>query len=304
MSELLHLALGEEFLDGGVEGIKFGAERYPHIEVKHIVEAIGGVAVQLLLLLIPCLVHTLEIHAVGHVDARRNAQILKEHERSRDRDRVLETCLPIAEEIGMDKLTLLHIVDSDTPVSGVTEADFLIPFLFADGFLPLEGIDAAHVHAQFRQRQRERTVLRALRDVRREREAPRAVGETLRVRDIRTLGVLRVQLGVVVGIDIAAVVARGGEVHARRESGVWVGFRILRVCPLNAEVACLRIVGHVFLPRYIVAKVDTQVAAELIPPNIFRLRPYRPCAAGVDIACNLQIHIVIDGKVITQPAQV
>ena len=52
MSELLHLAFGEEFLDGGVEGIQFGAERYPHIEVKHIVEAIGGVALQLLFLLI------------------------------------------------------------------------------------------------------------------------------------------------------------------------------------------------------------------------------------------------------------
>ena len=72
--------------------------------------------------------------------------------------------------------------------------------------------------------------------------------------------------------------------------------------PLYAEVGRLRVVGQVFLARYIVAVVDADVAVEFVAFDILRLRTDSPCTSGVDIACYLQIHIVVDGEIVTDTA--
>ena len=42
----------------------------------------------------------------------------------------------------------------------------------------------------------------------------------------------------------------------------------------------------------------------MVPPHIFGLRPDRPSASRIDIAEDLQVHVVADGKVIAEVRQI
>ena len=135
-------------------------------------------------------------------------------------------------------------------------------------------------------------------------DAPWAVWETLRVVDGTAGRVLRIGLHVVVTIDVTAVVTAGLKVHARREIVIRIGLAILRVRPLHAQVLRHTIIGHVFLARHVPTIIDAHVTAELIPLHILARGVYRPRAARVNIAPQLQVEVIIDRKIISQPLQI
>ena len=184
------------------------------------------------------------------------------------------------------------------------QTDLLIPFLFADTLLAFEGVDTAHAHVDIGQTDRQRRVLGALRDGHVRTDAPWAVWETLRVVDGTAGRVLRIGLHVVVTVDVTAVVTTGLKVHARREIVIRIGLAILRVRPLHAQVLRHTIIGHIFLARHVPTIIDAHISAELIPLHILARGVYRPRAARVNIAPQLQVKVVIDRKIISQPLQI
>ena len=42
----------------------------------------------------------------------------------------------------------------------------------------------------------------------------------------------------------------------------------------------------------------------MVPPNVFRLRPDSPRTFGVDVSRDLQIHVVIDGEIVSSVGEI
>ena len=187
---------------------------------------------------VPLVFDLLEVPLFVVVDRRRKVDVVEEVERRRDGDRVLDAVLHVFERLLREDFRLGggHRVGH---LARVLHRDLLVPAVLAGLLLAFEGVEARDVEHHRRQRHRDRLVLRVLRDghVRRERE--RRAGPVLRVGD-RRVG-LRGEDVVEVGGRIAAVTA-GGEVHRGRERRTRVGLGVLRVGPLDAEVALLDVV--------------------------------------------------------------
>ena len=74
--------------------------------------------------------------------------------------------------------------------------------------------------------------------------------------------------------------------------------------PLYAEILTCAVVRQTFLTRHVVTVVDVQVSREMIPPYIFRPGSYRPCSFRIDIAGQLQIHVVTQREIVSEIAQI
>ncbi len=70
--------------------------------------------------------------------------------------------------------------------------------------------------------------------------------------------------------------------------------------PLDLEVTVSPVVRHPFLTRHIISVTDIQTTREMIPPDIFTLRPDGPSSFRIDIRRHLQIQVVIDSEVVSQ----
>ena len=74
--------------------------------------------------------------------------------------------------------------------------------------------------------------------------------------------------------------------------------------PLHLQVLCHIMIGHIFFTGHVPTVVDTEITPKLIPFRISTCCRDCPCTASINIAFHLQIHIVIDCKVIAQTLQV
>ena len=182
----------------------------------------------------------------------------------------------------------------------VLHRNLLVPAVLAGFLLAFEGVEARDVEDQRGQGYRNGLVLRVLRNghVRRERE--RCACPVLRIGD-RRVG-LRGENVVEVGCRILAVTA-GGEVHRRREGRTGVGLGVLRMGPLDAEVALLDIVGFAFLSRLDVRVLHVETAAVLVALDVARCGRRLPRTERVDTAADGQIGVIAQREVVAQIAQ-
>ena len=69
--------------------------------------------------------------------------------------------------------------------------------------------------------------------------------------------------------------------------------------PSDLEVGAFGIVGRAFHAHFVDSVAGIERATELIPLGVTECRLQRPTASGVDVAQNLEVHVVVDGPVIT-----
>ena len=138
MAKPIHSAVGEQFARGDEKTVKLGRSGYRHGEIPYTVEAVSGIPYDLILQFIPRLIHTLKHPCFVVRDIRADIDVLEEIERSRYGKRVLETRLPIAEEIGMQNFFFLDILHRDTALKGISEGDFLVPTFISHRFFSFE----------------------------------------------------------------------------------------------------------------------------------------------------------------------
>ena len=208
----------------------------------------------------------------------------------------------------MQKILFLDAVHSNPTVHRIAHVDLLVPFFFSGHFAFLlenraphffERIDAGHGYGQLRCGKRDGGVACSLSQARTHAQTPRTVRESLRVVDRTALRVLRIGFGVVVTVDVTPVVTACGEVDTRGEGAVGIELGILGVRPLDTEVPARFVVRQAPLTRHVISVIDVQTTREMVPPDIFRLRPNGPCTAGIDISRDLQVHVVADGEVVS-----
>ena len=182
----------------------------------------------------------------------------------------------------------------------VLHRDFLVPALLARALLAFEGVEARDVENHRGQRDRDGLVLRVLRDGHVGREREGGSGPVLRVGD-RRVGLRRENV-----VDIGgriAVVAAGGEVHRGREGRSRVGLGVLRVGPLDAEVALLDVVRFALFARLDVRVLEVEAAAVLVALDVARGGRSLPRSQRVDAAAHRQVGVFAQGEVIAQVAQ-
>ena len=114
MAEPIHSAVGEQLARGDEEAIELGRSGYRHREVPHAVKAVCCIPHDLILHLIPRLIHTLKHPCFVVRDIRADIDVLEEIERSRYGQRVLKAGLPIAEEVGVQNFFFLDVLHRDT----------------------------------------------------------------------------------------------------------------------------------------------------------------------------------------------
>ena len=163
---------------------------------------------------------------------------------------------------------------------------------------------AAHGHGQLRRRHGDGGVAGTLGQAGTHAQAPGTVRKTLRVVDRTALGILGIRVGIVVTVDVTAVITTGREIDGCRERRVGIELRILRVSPLDAEVLPYRIIRQTLLACHVVTVVNCDVSGEPIAPYIFGFGTYCPGTAGVDVTRYLQIDIIAQREVISQVAQI
>ena len=165
-----------------VEAVKLGGQTHADIKVEHIVESLRRIAHQLVVHHVPRLVNTLEVHLVAEANLRRDSQVLKQREVGANRHIVGDTVLPVFGKVGVEEVTLLagYGVGERTVVAHL---NLLVPALFTDGILALEGIDTTHIHRQAWCRNGQSRVLCSLGNRGVDADVPRAVGKTLRIVD-------------------------------------------------------------------------------------------------------------------------
>ena len=106
MAEAVHL-VAKQFAIRYVETIQLGTHAHTGIEVIHVVEAHHGIFLYGHVILVPTLIHTLEEHAVVEAQAGRDTDVLKQHERCRAAQLVLQTILPVLHEVRLQEIVFL-----------------------------------------------------------------------------------------------------------------------------------------------------------------------------------------------------
>ena len=106
MAEAVHL-VAKQFAIRNVEAIQLGTHAHTGIEVIHVIEAHHRIFLHGHVILVPTLIHTLEEHAVVEAQAGRDTDVLKQHERCRAAQLVLQTILPILHEVRFQEVVFL-----------------------------------------------------------------------------------------------------------------------------------------------------------------------------------------------------
>ena len=102
----------------------------------------------------------------------------------------------------------------------------------------------------------------------------------------------------------------GREVHAGGKGALHVRFRILRVCPVDPEIFRYRIgTGYIEVLQPLVANDSIEViavhaAGEFVPFPVVGACRKPPGPFGIYLARKRQIHIVVDGKIISSIVEV
>ena len=134
------------------------------VPVIHVVKAVNGIGLLLLLIAVPRLAQLVGVHAVGKGERRRNIDILEQIERSAYRNRMLHAVTPVLDQVTVKELTLLRR-NAVAQLSGIGKRNFLIPAFVSHLFFTLKGVHTRQVDAQIRQSNRYRRVAHALRQV-------------------------------------------------------------------------------------------------------------------------------------------
>ena len=303
-----HLDLVTQKRQRFVETIQGSGSRNRSAVIEYTVETISRIPVyHLLLLHIVCFFHFIGVPTFGIVERGRDIQILEQRESRTHRNLVLHGIPPVLHQARLEQFVFFRI-DTVTQVTVVTHGNLFIPTFFADRTFPLEREDTAHRNRNIGQSQRNRRVFRTLVHVHGSRKAERIIRETLRYTDTGPLGILvRIRKPLrtrIETVQVVTVVAAGRKVHTCREGPVRIGFRVLRMCPVQLEVLRQTIVG-----KPLVAQAGNQVgsieaARKLIPLPVRRTGRQSPGTFRIDFTCQSQIHIIAQRKIIPSVAQV
>ena len=284
------------------EAIDLGTHRDTEAEVEDIVETVGGIPDDRTGVRIPLLSYLAGVHAVIQGDAGRDVEVLHHIEGCLNRHRVADAVTPVLDQVLVQELVLLggqRVLE----FSCIADLDFLIPALVTHSALALEGGVLAHGDGQVGERDSDRRVGRALRDVSCCRDGPLAVGNLVGQIHGTALGVLGKGVSVI-GIQAVAGIAGGGEVDAGREGQVGVGLLALAVVPQYLEVVHLVVVGVTLLARHRGQVVDTERTRVLVAPGIRGLGRQAPRTTRVDFARDGQVGMLSQRQVVAAITQV
>ena len=134
------------------------------------VETVDGVAHHCLFHLVPTLLHLPCVPASFVVERWHHVDVFQHLERCLNRNRVLDTVLPVLDQVALQQFVLLRL-DAVLQRSLVVHRYFLIPALLAHHLLPSERVDALQVDAQVGKTQVDGRVLQVLRKVHTRRQA-------------------------------------------------------------------------------------------------------------------------------------
>ncbi len=104
------------------------------------------------------------------------------------------------------------------------------------------------------------------------------------------------------GVVFVVVVTH--DVDVGRECRLGSGLGVLLVNPTDFEVGALREVGRAFHSDLVDGVAGGQGAVESVPLDVSECRLQGPAASGVDVSNEFEVHIVVDGPVITSVFQV
>ena len=108
-----------------------------------------------------------------------------------------------------------------------------------------------------------------------------------------------ISLRIIARIDVIALIALGGKIHTGRETLVRVSLGVHAVSPRNLHVCHRRLT---LVDIFLITK--KQAASKLVSPVIVVRGVYAPRALCIDLAKHLQVHIIIDSKIISSISQV
>ena len=100
------------------------------------------------------------------------------------------------------------------------------------------------------------------------------------------------------------LITLGGEVDRCRERAVGTGLGVLSVCPLYLEVLDLVIVWQVLLTRFGDLVVEVETSRIFVSSLVVGLSRHTPRTLGEYFSCELEVHVVVEGEIVTTIAQV
>ena len=186
----------------------------------------------------------------------------------------------------------------------VAHVDLLIPSLLAHRFLPPEWVEAGNGDIEVGQGHRDARVAHVLRQVGSGRKRHSDAGERGAPAHGGGTRTLRQRLRVVERGEVVALIARRGEVDARRKRAVRVRLGVLAVAPLHLETLLLGEVGHTLLARSGVLVAEEEAARVSVALAVVARRRDSPGALGVDLPQELQVPLVAHGEVVAAVTQI
>ena len=167
--------------------------------------------------------------------------------------------------------------------------------------LALEGIESCQTDVQCGQSYRHHTVPETLRQVEGTGQSKSDVLESLAIAHGTCSRTLRVGFGVVTRGEVVLVVRCGSIVHTCREALRRTCLGILAMCPGYLEVGNARLL-LILVDGLLETHVQT--TRELVSHLVVHASRYAPRTLGVDIGQNLEIHVVVDSKVVSALAEI
>ena len=295
--------VAENLLVGHEESVELGGGRHAEVPVIDVVESVHRIYALLLVGNIPRALLPLEVHAVSEIECRVDVQEPEEREVAADGYDVLDAVAPVARQARLHDLVLLGS-DGVGDVAGIAHGDLLVPPFLAHHVLALEGIEARDADVQVGESHGDGRVAHVLLQVHGAAQRHADAGEAGAPRHGAGTRRLGAQLWVVHRREVVLLVARGGKVDTGRQRAVGVGLGILTVAPLHLEAGGLLVVGHVLLAIDGILETDVHRAVELVALAVVGGCRDAPRALGIDFAQQLEVHLVVHGKVIATVAQV
>ena len=174
---------------------------------------------------------------IRHVGA--DIQMLEERERRAQRNVVLYAITHFAQGAFGKQIRFLS-GDGVANIAAPSNADALVPTLWANGHLTPEGINRTHVERHLRQLHAHRRIAGLQRVAQRCRQAEWRTGPILGVRHARRGGVLH---GLTHAGGVILRIVRRRDIYAGRERRCGVSFCILRMHPIEAERRIFGVIG-------------------------------------------------------------
>ena len=230
------------------------------------------------------------VHAVVDGDGGGHIQVFKHIECGADGQRVRHGIAPILHQAFFEKVVLLG-GEGVLKFSGIGDFDFFVPPLVAHCFLPLEWRCLAHRYGEIGEGYREGGVGCALRHACRGRKTPLGTRPTIGDIHGAALGVFRKTIAIII-VKIITRISAGGKVYTGRKTHTGVGFGVLRVGPLKAEIFHLGIVDVAFLAIHGHQIAHIEIAMIFVALGIVALCRKSPSASGVELAGEGKVGVI------------